>query len=217
VILVLDNYDSFVHNIVRYVHELGATCQVLKNDEVSVESIVVMTPSHLIISPGPCTPADSGICVEVVRQLKGACPVLGICLGHQCIAEAHGARVVRAEVPMHGKTSEIHHEGEGILHGLPSPFRASRYHSLVVDGDSVPRDLRVTARVNGELRQDASTRDLVVSIPRAIEYLSRHLTLRPGDLILMGTPAGVGPLEDGDEVVCAVEGIGELATTIARA
>lgn len=151
-ILVLDNYDSFVHNIVRYVHELGATCQVLKNDEVSVESIVVMTPSHLIISPGPCTPAESGICVEVVRQLKGACPVLGICLGHQCIAEAHGARVVRAEVPMHGKTSEIHHEGEGILHGLPSPFRASRYHSLVVDGDSVPRDLRVTARAgDGEI------------------------------------------------------------------
>ena len=95
-ILVLDNYDSFVHNIVRYVHELGAACQVLRNDEVSVESIVVMTPSHLILSPGPCTPTEAGICVEVVRQLRGACPVLGICLGHQCIAEAYGGRVVRA-------------------------------------------------------------------------------------------------------------------------
>ena len=125
-ILVLDNYDSFVHNIVRYVHELGAACQVLRNDEVSVESIVVMTPSHLILSPGPCTPTEAGICVEVVRQLRGACPVLGVCLGHQCIAEAYGARVVRAEVPMHGKTSAIHHEGEGILRGLPSPFLAAR-------------------------------------------------------------------------------------------
>ena len=151
-ILVLDNYDSFVHNIVRYVHELGAACQVLRNDEVSVESIVVMTPSHLILSPGPCTPTEAGICVEVVRQLRGACPVLGVCLGHQCIAEAYGARVVRAEVPMHGKTSAIHHEGEGILHGLPSPFRATRYHSLVVEGDSLPEDLQVTARAgDGEI------------------------------------------------------------------
>lgn len=151
-ILILDNYDSFVHNIARYVRELGAECRIVRNDEVSVESIVVMTPSHLIISPGPCTPDDAGICVEVVRGLRGACPVLGICLGHQCIAQAYGARVGRAEVPMHGKASSIHHDGTGLFAGLPSPFRGARYHSLVVEDDSVPPELRVTARAgDGEI------------------------------------------------------------------
>ncbi len=151
-ILVIDNYDSFVHNIVRYVRELGADCNVVRNDEVSVESIVVMTPSHLIISPGPCTPDDAGICVEVVRRLEGACPVLGICLGHQCIAQAYGARVVRAAVPMHGKASDIHHDGSGLFAGLPSPFRGTRYHSLVVEDGSVPPELRVIARAgDGEI------------------------------------------------------------------
>jgi anthranilate synthase/aminodeoxychorismate synthase-like glutamine amidotransferase len=151
-ILILDNYDSFVHNVARYVRELGAECQIVRNDAVSVESIVVMTPSHLIISPGPCTPDDAGICVEVVRRLRGACPVLGICLGPQCIAQAYGARVVRAEVPMHGKASGIHHAGTGLFAGLPSPFRAARYHSLVVEDGSVPPELRVTARADdGEI------------------------------------------------------------------
>jgi anthranilate synthase/aminodeoxychorismate synthase-like glutamine amidotransferase len=158
-ILVIDNYDSFVHNIVRYVRELGADCRIVRNDEVSVESIVVMTPSHLIISPGPCTPDDAGICVEVVRRLKGACPVLGICLGHQCIAQAYGAKVVRAAVPVHGKVSAIHHDGSGLFAGLPSPFRATRYHSLVVDDASVPAELRVTARAgDGEVMALQHTR-----------------------------------------------------------
>ncbi len=158
-ILVIDNYDSFVHNIVRYVRELGADCRIVRNDEVSVESIVVMTPSHLIISPGPCTPDDAGICVEVVRRLKGACPVLGICLGHQCIAQAYGAKVVRAAVPVHGKPSAIHHDGSGLFAGLPSPFRATRYHSLVVDDASVPAELRVTARAgDGEIMAVQHTR-----------------------------------------------------------
>jgi len=158
-ILVIDNYDSFVHNIVRYVRELGADCRTVRNDEVSVESIVVMTPSHLIISPGPCTPDDAGICVEVVRRLKGACPVLGICLGHQCIAQAYGAKVVRAAVPVHGKASAINHDGSGLFAGLPSPFRATRYHSLVVDDASVPAELRVTARAgDGEIMALQHTR-----------------------------------------------------------
>jgi anthranilate synthase/aminodeoxychorismate synthase-like glutamine amidotransferase len=141
------------------VRELGADCRIVRNDEVSVESIVVMTPSHLIISPGPCTPDDAGICVEVVRRLKGACPVLGICLGHQCIAQAYGAKVVRAAVPVHGKVSAIHHDGSGLFAGLPSPFRATRYHSLVVDDASVPAELRVTARAgDGEVMALQHTR-----------------------------------------------------------
>lgn len=150
-ILVIDNYDSFVHNIARYVRELGAECQVVPNDEMSAESVAAMGPSHLIISPGPCTPDQSGISVEVVRRLQGT-PILGICLGHQCIAQAYGARVVRAPTPVHGKVSPIHHEGAGLLAGLPSPFRATRYHSLVVESESLPSELRVTARAgDGEI------------------------------------------------------------------
>ena len=141
-ILIIDNHDSFVHNIARYVRELGAECRVVLNDEVSAEAIATLVPARLIISPGPCTPDRAGISVDVVRRLRGACPVLGICLGHQCIAEAYGARVVRAAVPMHGKVSAIHHDGSGLFAGLPSPFRATRYHSLVVEEGSVPPEIR---------------------------------------------------------------------------
>lgn len=151
-ILIIDNYDSFVHNIARYVRELGAECRVVRNDEVSAEAVATLVPARLIISPGPCTPDRAGISVDVVRRLRGACPVLGICLGHQCIAEAYGARVVRAAEPMHGKVSAIHHDGSGLFAGLPSPFRATRYHSLVVEEGSVPPALRVTARAgDGEI------------------------------------------------------------------
>ena len=145
-ILVLDNYDSFVHNLARYITELGGEPLVRRNDAVTVVEVRAMAPSHLVISPGPCTPAESGIAPELVRALVGTVPMLGVCLGHQCIAAALGGRIVRGKRPMHGRASEIEHDGTGILAGLPSPLRAGRYHSLVVEEESLPAALRVTAR-----------------------------------------------------------------------
>ena len=144
-ILLLDNYDSFVYNLARYVRELGETPVVYRNDTLSVDDVAAMAPSHIIISPGPCSPTEAGISTEVVRRLGATIPVLGVCLGHQCIGAAYGGEIVRAGRPMHGKTSLIHHQGAGIFHGLPAPFRATRYHSLVIAPASVPPSLEVTA------------------------------------------------------------------------
>jgi len=146
VILLIDNYDSFVHNLARYVRELGGEPEVRRNDALSVAEVRSLAPSHIIISPGPCTPAEAGISTEVVRELGGTIPILGVCLGHQCIGAAYGAAIVAARHPMHGKTSPILHDGTGLFTGLPSPFGAARYHSLVVAGDALPPVLRVTAR-----------------------------------------------------------------------
>lgn len=144
-IVLLDNYDSFVHNLARYVRELGGEPQVLRNDAVSVEEIAALTPSHIIISPGPCTPAEAGVSVDVIRRLGPSTPVLGVCLGHQAIGAAYGGRVVRAGRPMHGRTSAITHDRTGVLRGLPSPFRATRYHSLALERASLPAELEVNA------------------------------------------------------------------------
>jgi len=152
-ILVLDNYDSFVHNVARYLREVvpgraGAApeVRVVRSDAVSVADVLRSPPSHLVISPGPCTPDEAGVSVELVQALRGRVPVLGICLGHQAVARAFGARVVRASTPVHGRASRVHHAGVGILEGLPSPFEAARYHSLVVAPDSLPDELEVVAR-----------------------------------------------------------------------
>lgn len=145
-ILVLDNYDSFVHNLARYFTELGATAVVRRNDAVTVDEVREMGPTHLVISPGPCTPAEAGIAPELVKALLPTTPILGVCLGHQCIASALGGRIVRAARPMHGRASDISHEGTGVLAGLPSPLQAGRYHSLVVEEKSLPAELRITAR-----------------------------------------------------------------------
>jgi para-aminobenzoate synthetase component II len=144
-ILLLDNYDSFVHNLARYVRELGDEAVVHRNDALTLDDIAQMAPSHIIISPGPCTPAESGISTDVVRRFGPSTPILGVCLGHQCIGAAYGGRIVRAGRPMHGKVSEITHDATGVFHGLPSPFHATRYHSLVIAPDTVPPSLRVTA------------------------------------------------------------------------
>jgi anthranilate synthase/aminodeoxychorismate synthase-like glutamine amidotransferase len=144
-ILLLDNYDSFVYNLARYVRELGETPAVHRNDTLTVEDVAAMAPSHIIISPGPCSPSEAGISTDVVRRLGATIPILGVCLGHQCIGAAYGGEIVRAGQPMHGKTSMIHHRGEGIFRGLPAPFRATRYHSLVIAPASVPDELEVTA------------------------------------------------------------------------
>ena len=142
-ILLIDNYDSFVYNLARYVRELGYHALVRRHDAVSLEDIASLGPSHIILSPGPCTPREAGISTDVVRRYAATIPILGVCLGHQCIGEAFGGRTVRAERPMHGKVSAITHDGSGIFAGLPSPIHVTRYHSLIID--SAPEVLRVTA------------------------------------------------------------------------
>ena len=144
-VLVIDNYDSFTYNLVQYLGELKAEVRVVRNDEISLEEIAVMSPSHIVISPGPGVPSRAGISEEVVVGFARTTPILGVCLGHQAIGEAFGGRVVRAPYLMHGKTSEICHDGNTIFEGLPYRFEATRYHSLVVDRDSVPECLEVSA------------------------------------------------------------------------
>ena len=144
-ILLIDNYDSFVYNLARYVRELGDVPLVRRNDAMTVDDILELAPSHVIISPGPCSPAEAGISTDLVRRVGRTTPVLGVCLGHQCIGAAYGGEIVRAGRPMHGKTSRIHHRGTDLFTGLPNPFLASRYHSLVISPASVPRELEVSA------------------------------------------------------------------------
>jgi len=144
-ILMIDNYDSFTYNLVQYLGELGAEVETVRNDTVSVADIIALKPEGIVISPGPCTPNEAGICLEVVRALGPTFPILGVCLGHQCIGQAFGATVVRAERIMHGKTSMIYHRSQGVFAGLPQPFEATRYHSLVLDPDTIPETLSVMA------------------------------------------------------------------------
>jgi anthranilate synthase/aminodeoxychorismate synthase-like glutamine amidotransferase len=144
-ILVLDNTDSFVHNLARYVRELGGEATVRRSDQIALDEIATMAPSHIIVSPGPCTPAESGVSVDVIRRFGASTPILGVCLGHQCIGVAYGGRIVRATQPMHGRASAITHEGRGVLAGLPSPLEAGRYHSLVVGRATLPAELNITA------------------------------------------------------------------------
>jgi anthranilate synthase component 2 len=144
-ILMIDNYDSFTYNLVQYLGELGAEVKTVRNDEIKVAEIRELNPDGIVISPGPCTPDDAGISLQVVAELGGSIPVLGVCLGHQCIGQVYGGQVVRAGKVMHGKTSMIHHRGQGVFAGLPQPFEATRYHSLVLKKDTVPDCLEVTA------------------------------------------------------------------------
>jgi len=144
-VLLIDNYDSFVHNLARYVRELGEATEVVRNDAISLKEIAELEPSHILVSPGPCTPREAGISNEVIKAFGARIPILGVCLGHQCIAAAFGGQVVRARRPVHGKTSAIVHRGIGIFDGLPSPFLAARYHSLVVPARTLPAELEVVA------------------------------------------------------------------------
>jgi len=144
-ILVVDNYDSFTYNLVQYLGELGADLKVVRNDTVTVDEIKRMKPERIVISPGPCTPAEAGICVPLIRKLAGRFPILGVCLGHQAMGEAFGGKVIRAPYLMHGKTSQIHHDGKTIFSGLPQDFTATRYHSLIVERNSLPADLEISA------------------------------------------------------------------------
>ncbi len=145
-VFVLDNYDSFTYNLVQYLGELGAEVEVRRNDEVTVEEVEAMKPERILLSPGPCTPSEAGILVPLIRHMAGKTPILGVCLGHQAIGEAFGGAVVRAEHLMHGKTSPVEHDGRGVFQGLPTPLTCTRYHSLIVEEKSLPKELEVTAR-----------------------------------------------------------------------
>lgn len=144
-ILVIDNYDSFTYNLVQYLGELGAKPEVRRNDQTTVEEIARMAPERIVISPGPKTPTEAGICLEVITAFAGRTPLLGVCLGHQAIGQAFGGKVIRAPEIMHGKTSEIHHDGKTVFCGLPNPFPATRYHSLIVERSSLPECLEISA------------------------------------------------------------------------
>ncbi|MFC6335183.1 aminodeoxychorismate/anthranilate synthase component II [Paenibacillus septentrionalis] len=151
-ILVIDNYDSFTYNLVQYLGQLGQDIVVKRNDEIDVAGIEELAPDHIMISPGPCSPNEAGISLEVIEHFKGKIPIIGICLGHQSIGQAFGGEVVRAEQLMHGKTSLIHHDGKSLFKGLPSPFTATRYHSLIVRKESLPDCLEITAETeDGEI------------------------------------------------------------------
>ena len=144
-ILVIDNYDSFTYNLVQYLGEMGLDIEVVRNDEVGVEDILKKKPDHILISPGPCSPKEAGISVDTIKQLAGKIPILGVCLGHQSIGYAFGGDIIRAKQLMHGKTSLITHDGKGVFKDLPNPFRATRYHSLVIKKETLPDCLEVTA------------------------------------------------------------------------
>jgi anthranilate synthase/aminodeoxychorismate synthase-like glutamine amidotransferase len=145
-LLVIDNYDSFTYNLVQYLGELGQQVRVVRNNEVSVDDVVRMCPEAIVISPGPCTPNEAGISLEVISRLAGKIPILGVCLGHQAIGQAFGGKVIRAKEVVHGKTSRVFHDDKGIFAGLPNPFEATRYHSLVVERSSLPDCLEITAK-----------------------------------------------------------------------
>jgi anthranilate synthase/aminodeoxychorismate synthase-like glutamine amidotransferase len=165
VILLIDNYDSFVYNLARYVAELGHPAEVRRNDAITLDEVSALAPTHIIISPGPCSPSEAGISTDVVRRFGSRTPILGVCLGHQCIGAAYGGEIVRARKPMHGKTSRIHHTGESIFCGLPTPITATRYHSLVIAPESVPAGLRVIATADdGEIMAVVHESDPVVGV-----------------------------------------------------
>ena len=165
-ILLIDNYDSFVHNLARYVRELGGDAVVRRNDKVTLAEIETLAPSHIILSPGPCSPSEAGISTGVVRRFGPTIPILGVCLGHQCIGAAYGGEIVRARRPWHGKTSLVTHDGSSIFAGLPSPLRVARYHSLVIARASLPQPLRVIASASddGEIMAVEHREHVVVGV-----------------------------------------------------
>ena len=147
-LLLLDNYDSFTYNLAQYLGQMGQTLEVRRNDQITLDEIEILQPERIVISPGPCTPAEAGISEPLIKRFAGKIPILGVCLGHQAIGEVFGGRVIRAPQVMHGKTSEIHHDGKTIFRGLPQDFPATRYHSLIVERKSLPRTLEISAETH---------------------------------------------------------------------
>ncbi len=166
-LLMIDNYDSFTYNVVQYLLELGADVKVVRNNEITIDEIRAMNPDHIVISPGPCNPDKAGVSMAAIEAFSGKIPVLGICLGHQSIGQVYGGEIIRAGQVMHGKTSQIYHNGTGVFAGLPSPFRATRYHSLVIDKCHLPDDLEITAwtqNPDGSLEEIMGVRHKTLSV-----------------------------------------------------
>ena len=195
-LLLIDNYDSFTYNLYQYLSELGAAVEVVRNDEASVEDCLQMGPERIVLSPGPCTPDEAGISVELIRASAGQVPLLGVCLGHQCIGQAFGGSVVSAGEIMHGKTSAISHDGNGVFAGLPNPFEAIRYHSLAIEPASVPAELEVTARTESGVIMGVRHRSLPIEgvqfHPESIMTDVGHDLLRNFLRMEVGAPAGAG-------------------------
>ena len=198
-VLLLDNYDSFTYNLYQYLSELGAQVEVRRNDKVSVAEVARLKPDRIVISPGPCTPNEAGISVELIQELGPRVPLLGVCLGHQAIGAAYGGAVVRAPVVMHGKISQIHHEGAGIFADLPVPFPATRYHSLIVRRDDLPDELEVTAWTDDGLIMGMRHREHPVRPRHPLGQL-------PGELLVLRRAH--------DRVARAAGGVGPLAVAI---
>jgi len=183
---MIDNYDSFTYNIVQYLGELNADVKVIRNDDISVPEIAALEPEKIVISPGPCTPNEAGVSLATIEKFAGKIPLLGICLGHQSIGQAFGGKVVRARQVMHGKTSPIHHNNEGVFCGLSNPFEATRYHSLVVDKDSLPDCLEITAWTEtdaGEVDEIMGLRHKVLSVEGVQFHPESILTAHGHDLL----------------------------------
>ncbi len=180
-IVLIDNYDSFTFNLFHYLGGLGADVVVYRNDKVTADKVTAMDPEAIVLSPGPCTPNDAGICLELIGKASPTIPVLGVCLGHQAIGQAFGGKVVRAPTLVHGKLSEIRHQGEGVFRGINGPFKATRYHSLVVERGSVPADLNVTAETDDRLIMGLAHRTLAV---HGVQFHPESIASEHGHLIL---------------------------------
>ena len=180
-IVLIDNYDSFTFNLFHYLGGLGADVLVYRNDKISADKVMAMDPEAVVLSPGPCTPNDAGICLELIGKASATIPVLGVCLGHQAIGQAFGGDVVRAPTQVHGKLSEIKHKGEGVFRGINAPFKATRYHSLVVDHASVPKDLKVTAETDDKLVMGLKHATLAV---HGVQFHPESIASEHGHVIL---------------------------------
>jgi anthranilate synthase component II len=180
-IILIDNYDSFTFNLVHYLGGLGADVVVHRNDKVSAAEVVAAAPDAIVLSPGPCTPSDAGICLDLIDKAAETIPILGVCLGHQAIGQAFGGDVVRAPVPVHGKLSEMSHAGRGLFRGINGPFRATRYHSLVVDRATLPQDLEVTAQTDDRLVMALSHRRLPV---HGVQFHPESIASEHGHVLL---------------------------------
>ena len=188
-VLVIDNYDSFVYNLVQYLGELGAEPVVHRHDELTVDAVEAMAPDGILISPGPGRPEDAGVSNAVIERLAKRIPILGVCLGHQCIGQVFGAEVVRAAEVVHGKTSVVHHGGQGVLAGLPRPFEATRYHSLVIDPASVPPELEVTATTDDGTVMAIRHRELAVE---GVQFHPESILTTSGKQLIANFLAGLG-------------------------
>jgi anthranilate synthase component II len=189
-ILMIDNYDSFTYNLVQYLGELKQEVRVVRNDEVTVADVERLRPAQIVISPGPCTPSEAGISVATIEQFAGELPILGVCLGHQSIGQAFGGHIVRAKQLMHGKTSMIHHKGEGVFRGLPSPFEATRYHSLVIERESLPACLEITAWTDDGEIMGVRHRALVVE---GVQFHPESILTQHGHALLKNFLAPAAP------------------------